>query len=118
MRILIAISLTLFITSCSLFQPKNEDLLFNEYENNPDYSTRKMGSYFVVLTFRPKTIYNNYLEDGNKFTWRIGDNEIIINNDRLSINKINFGDIMDSRVIKIDKGRVYVDGKYRRSVKK
>jgi len=119
MRFILVTLSIFFLASCALFQPSNKDLFYTEYENNPDYSTRKMGSYFVVLTFKPKTIYNSYRVEDNdtKFIWRIGDNEIIINQDELSINKIRFGNVENSRIIKIDKGKVYVDNKYRRAVK-
>ena len=117
MRFFIAISLFLTFISCTS-QPENQDLFYTEYENNPEYSTKKMGDYFVVLTFRPKTIYNNYKEDGNKLIWRIGDNEIRIENNELIINKIKFGSVLENRIIKVDKGRVYIDGKYRKAIKK
>ena len=98
-------------------QPINKDLFYTEYENNPEYSTKKMGDYFVVLTFTPKTIYNNYIEEENKFIWKIGDNEIKIENDALTINKIKFGSVLDNRIIKVDKGRVFVDDEYRSALK-
>lgn len=119
MRTIILTLATLFLSSCALFQPSHNDLFYTEYETNPDYTTRKIGSYFVVLTFKPKTIYNNYSVEDNetKFIWRIGDNEIIIEQDELSINKIKFGNVEGSRIIKITEGKVYIDNKYRRGVK-
>ncbi|WDE95635.1 hypothetical protein PQO03_07860 [Lentisphaera profundi] len=116
----ILLFLSLFIlSSCALFQPSQKDLFYTDYESNPDYSTRKMGTYFVVLTFRPNTIYNSYTveEPGVKFVWRMGDNEIMINKDELSINKKQFGNIEGARIVKIDKGKVYIDDKYRKALK-
>lgn len=117
MRYLITLITTFALFACN-YKPANQDLFYTEYENNPEYSTKKMGEYFVVLTFRPKTIYNNYKEVGDKLIWRIGDNEIRIENDELIINKIKFGSVLENRIIKVDKGRVYIDGEYRRAIKK
>ena len=72
----------------------------------------------MLLTFKPNSIYNNYTEEGSKFISRIGDNEIRIENDTLTINNIYFGSVLDSRIIKTNKGRFFIDDKYRRAIKK
>ena len=119
MRTILLTVAMLFLSSCALFQPSNNDLFYTEYETNPDYTSRKMDTYFVVLTFKPKSIYNNYKVENNDstFIWRIGDNDITIDQDELTINKIKFGNIEGSRIIKITEGKVYVDNKYRRALK-
>ena len=111
MKYLAILILGLMTWSCSSSSP-GEPFYF-KYEDNPDYTTKQVGDYVVVLGFKPKDSLNIVRTQGNKSTWQINHNQIVIENDNLFINKTDYGDIKGARLIFFDREKVFVDKDYR-----
>jgi hypothetical protein len=114
MKYLAILVLALMTWGCSSSSP-GEPFYF-KYEDNPDYTTKQVGDYLVVLGFKPKDALNVVRTQGSKSTWQINHNQIIIENDNLIINKIDYGNIKGARLIFFNREMVYVDNTYRAPV--
>jgi hypothetical protein len=111
MKPLAILILALMTWSCS--SPSPGEPFYFKYEDNPDYTTKQVGDYLIVLSFKPKDALNIVRTQGNKSTWHINHNQITIDNDNLIINKTDYGDIKGAKLIFFNRELVYVDNTYR-----